>query len=41
MYIETSRMMIRPFQMDDAAGLHAILGDDLTMKNCEPAYSFE
>lgn len=41
MYIETSRMMIRPFQTDDAAGLHAIFGDDLTMENCEPAYSFE
>ena len=40
MYIETSRMMIRPFQTDDA-GLHAIFGDDLTMENCEPAYSFE
>lgn len=41
MYIETSRMMIRPFQMEDAAGLHAIFGDELNMENCEPAYTFE
>lgn len=41
MYIETSRMIIRDFTPEDAAGLHDILGDDETMENCEPAYDFE
>lgn len=41
MYIETSRMIIRDFIPEDAAGLHDILGDDKTMESCEPAYDFE
>ena len=39
MYIETNRMRIRDFDMDDVNDLHEILGDDETMKNCEPAES--
>ena len=41
MYIETPRMIIRDFIPEDAADLQKILGDDETMKNCEPAYDFE
>lgn len=41
MYIETKRMIIRDFCPDDANDLQDILGDAETMKNCEPAYSFE
>ncbi len=41
MYIETPRMVIRNFTLEDAADLHDILGDDETMENCEPAYDFE
>lgn len=41
MYIETSRMVIRDFDMTDVNDLHAIFGDDETMKNCEPAYTIE
>ena len=41
MFIETERMIIRDFNADDAKDLHEILGDDETMKNCEPAYDFE
>ena len=41
MYIETGRMVIRDFIMDDLSDMHAILGDDETMKNCEPAYTLE
>ena len=41
MYIETERMIIREFTMDDLNGMHDIFGDDETMKNCEPAYSIE
>ena len=41
MYIETPRMIIRDFIPEDAANLQEILGDDETMKNCEPAYDFE
>lgn len=40
MMIETERLLIRPFKMDDARDLHEILGDDETMKYCEPAYDF-
>lgn len=39
--IETARLRIRAFCPDDAEGLHAILGDDETMENCEPAYTPE
>jgi len=41
MYIDTPRMIIRDFIPEDAADLQEILGDDETMKNCEPAYDFE
>lgn len=41
MKIETARLIIRAFDVNDANDLHEILGDDETMENCEPAYSFE
>ena len=41
MYIETPRMIIRDFAVEDAADLHEIFGDAETMENCEPAYDFE
>ena len=41
MYIETPRMIIRDFAVEDAADLYEIFGDAETMKNCEPAYDFE
>ena len=40
MYLETQRLIIRDFTVDDAKDLHEILGDDETMKNCELAYDF-
>lgn len=39
--IETARMIIREFTPGDAEDLQEILGDDETMKLCEPAYSYE
>ena len=41
MYIETERMVIRDFIMNDLHDIHEILGDDETMKNCEPVYTIE
>ena len=41
MLIETERLIIRDFSAGDVNDLHEILGDDETMKNCEPAYDFE
>ncbi len=41
MNIETKRITIRGFLPEDAADLHAILGDAETMEHCEPAYDFE
>ena len=41
MHIETDRLILRYFTPADAADLHEILGDDETMKNCEPAYDFD
>lgn len=41
MHIETQRMVVRDYTMDDAGDLYAILGDAEVMKNSEPAYSFE
>ena len=38
MYIETPRMIIRDFMLEDAADLHDIFGDEETMENCEPAF---
>lgn len=41
MLIETERMIVRDFNADDVNDLHEILGDEETMRNCEPAYNFE
>ena len=41
MWIETDRLIIRDFAAEDANDLQEILGDDETMRYCEPAYSFE
>ena len=41
MLIETERMIVRDFNSDDVNDLYEILGDEETMKNCEPAYDFE
>ena len=41
MYIETERLVIREFVPEDVGDLHEILGDDETMKLCEPVYSYE
>lgn len=38
--IETPRLLVRDFTLEDAEALHAILGDAETMRNCEPAYDF-
>ncbi len=39
MKIETSRMVVRNFESNDASDLQEILGDAETMQYCEPAYS--
>ncbi len=39
--IETARLWIRDFRLEDAGDLHEILGDEETMRNCEPPYDFE
>lgn len=41
MWIETPRMYVRDFTINDVDDLHEILGDSETMKNCEPAYTHE
>ena len=41
MYIETDRMVIRDFTMNDVNDMQDILGDEETMKNCEPVYTIE
>ncbi len=41
MQIETARMIIRRFTLDDAQDLYEILGDNQAMEFCEKAYSFE
>lgn len=41
MKIETERMVIRDFTMNDINDMQDILGDAETMKNCEPAYTIE
>lgn len=40
MIIETERLIIRDFTLEDSGDLFEILGDDETMKNCEPAYDY-
>ncbi len=39
--LETNRLIIRDFTLEDAKDLQAIFGDGETMKNCEPVYDFE
>lgn len=39
--METARLIIRGFRAEDAADLHAILGDAETMAYLEPAYDAE
>ena len=41
MYIETDRMVIRDFTVNDVNDMQDILGDEETMKNCEPVYTIE
>lgn len=41
MHIETQRLLIRDYTMDDMKDLQDILGDQEVMKKCEPAYSLE
>ncbi len=41
MNIETSRCVVRDFVTDDVFDLCEILGDEETMKYCEPPYDFE
>lgn len=41
MYIETERMIVRDFVLDDLNDLQAILGDEETMKCCEEPYGIE
>ncbi len=40
-FIETERLIIRNFTLDDAKDLHDIFGDEETMINCEPPYDFD
>ncbi len=39
--IETHRMVVRGFTMDDLYDLYEIFGDAETMKNCEPTYTLD
>ena len=41
MKIETTRLIVRNFVKEDASDLYEILGDEETMRYCEPPYSFE
>lgn len=41
MYLETERMTVRDFAMDDLEDLQAILGDEETMVYSEPTYTRE
>lgn len=41
MRLETDRMIIREFMQSDVDDLQEILGDDITMENCEPPYERE
>ena len=38
MQVETKRLLLRDFVPEDAADLYEILGDEETMKYCEPVY---
>ncbi len=41
MHIESQRILIRNYMLDDFRALYDIHGDAEVMKNSEPAYSFE
>ena len=41
MLLETKHMIIRDFSTEDVCDLFDILGDEETMKNCEPAYDLK
>lgn len=41
MLLETKHMIIRDFSTEDVSDLFDILGDEETMKNCEPAYDIK
>ena len=41
MYIETARMIVRIFVLQDADDLQEIFGNALTMEHCEPPYDEE
>lgn len=41
MQLETPRLILRNFAENDAWDLFEILGDEETMRYCEPAYTFE
>ena len=41
MYLETERMILREFAMDDLQDLHEIFGDPVVMENTEPPYDLE
>lgn len=41
MYIETDRMVVRNYDMNDLNDLQDILGDEETMRYCETAYTLE
>lgn len=41
MHIETPRILVRDFDPNDVNDLWEILGDEETMKDCEPVYSIE
>jgi len=38
MYLETERMILRNFKIEDLDDFHEIFGDDEAMENCEPTY---
>jgi len=41
MYIETQRLILRNFTLDDLYALHEILGDEIVMQNCAGPESLE
>jgi len=40
-YLETERMILREFSMDDLADFHEIFSDPVVMENTEPPYDLE
>ena len=41
MFLETKRLILREFKVDDLQDFHEIFGDPEVMKNAEPPYSLE